>query len=286
MKNLLFITGFFCAISLLASCDFLGLNDNKTPLVKVFDKYLYAEDIRDIVPEGTSPADSAVKVSNFIDIWVKKQLLMKKAELYLDDQQKDVKQQLEDYRTSLLIYKYKELFLMQKLDTTIANKEIEEYYLQHAAEFKLTSNAVKGMYIKISKNNADVDKIKSWYRSKDPRDSVQLYEFCKANTNSLANFSDDWMYLSDIMNDIPTQINDQTEFLKTKKFLESEDDQYYYFLRIDQFRTDNDIAPLNFVKQNISSILLNRRKVLLLNELENTIYQNAINQGNLEFYYE
>ena len=59
-------------------------------LVKVYDKYLYQDDIAALVPEGTTPQDSALKVRSYVEVWVRKQLMIKKAELYLTDEQKDV----------------------------------------------------------------------------------------------------------------------------------------------------------------------------------------------------
>ena len=64
---------------LLTSCH----NDTpigaRVPVVKVYDKYLYQDDIEALVPEGTTPQDSALKVKNYVDVWVRKQLMIKKS---------------------------------------------------------------------------------------------------------------------------------------------------------------------------------------------------------------
>ena len=150
---------------------------SRIPVVKVYDKYLYQDDIEALVPEGTTPQDSALKVKSYVDVWVRKQLMVKKAELYLTDEQKDVERQLEDYRASLLIYKYKDKYLLENFDTTVTPREVEEYYRQHFDDFKLQRNAVKAFFVKIPLESNEIQHLKMLWISvqKKTRSSFWIF---------------------------------------------------------------------------------------------------------------
>ena len=53
---------------------------DEVKVARVFDKYLYLKDIRELVPAGTNKEDSVMLVKNFIDNWLKKNLVLQKAD--------------------------------------------------------------------------------------------------------------------------------------------------------------------------------------------------------------
>lgn len=283
MKNTKIVIFLFIAVAFF-SC--YKKKSGEKPVARVYDKVLYESDLREVVGNEINKQDSALKASNFIDLWVKKQLMIAKAELYLSEEQKDVEKQLEDYRNSLLMYKYKQKFIEQKLDTVIKNNEIDEYYLAHSLEFKLNNNAIKGLVVKVLKGNSEVSKIRNLIKSENQVDSAELYDYCKNNATKLDDFRNRWVYFKDVINQLDFTVENQADFLKTKKNIETEDADFYYFVKIEEYKLTGDIAPLDFMKNDIKNILLNKRKQLLINELEQNIYQNAVNEGNIEFFNE
>jgi hypothetical protein len=58
----------------------------------------------------------------------------------LTDEQKNFENEMEEYKSSLLIYNYEKEFIFQKLDTVVAEKEIEKYYESHPNDFQLKEN--------------------------------------------------------------------------------------------------------------------------------------------------
>ena len=88
-------------LSVILGCTSLENKSNEEPLARVNGNYLYPSDVNDIFPSNHSVEDSLVIMENFIDEWIKKQLLLEKADLNLTDEQKDVSKQVDDYRSSL-----------------------------------------------------------------------------------------------------------------------------------------------------------------------------------------
>ena len=70
-------------ISLISSCS--KKQDDKNAIARVYDVYLYEEDLKEILPENYSKEDSMLLVSNYINSWAQDQLLLQKAEINLDD---------------------------------------------------------------------------------------------------------------------------------------------------------------------------------------------------------
>jgi len=269
----------------LITCKNSDIHNGKTPLVKVGDKYLYQEDLKSILPEDCTPEDSTIKVNSYIDIWIKKQLLVQKAETYLTDEQEDIDMKVEDYKNSLLIHKYKQKFIEQKLDTNITQEEIEECYLLHYEDFKLTKPAFKGVFVKILKSDDNYSNIKIWCISNNPKDSAKLEEYCIEKAAKYQDFEGDWVYLGNVLQEAPFEIENQEEFLTRREFIETEDETFYYYLKIKEYKLVNEVSPLVFCTDNIKTIILNKREKLMIEDLETTIFQNSLNDGNLEYLY-
>ncbi len=66
------------------------------------------------IPAGITGADSIAMVRDFKERWIRNQLLLNKAELNLTDEEKNVEQQIENYRSSLLIYAYEQSYIRQQ----------------------------------------------------------------------------------------------------------------------------------------------------------------------------
>jgi hypothetical protein len=254
------------------------------PVARVLDKTLTAADMRGIFPEGVSTEDSIQIAKNYMEKWVRKQLLLNKAELNLTEDEKDVKEQIENYRSSLLIYKYEQSLLKQRLDTTIRNEEIEEYYNQNASNFLLNRDIVKSIYIKVPLSAPEIYKLRQWYRSDDSESIRSLEAYCFQYAETYDFFNESWVDFSGLLDKIPVQIGNPGNFLHYRQNLEASDSVYHYFVRIYDYALSGDPSPLELVKIEIEQIILNKRKIRLLNELETSIYNDAQNRGQFTLY--
>ena len=271
---------------LLASCGKETPTGTRVPIVKVYDKYLYQDDIEALVPEGTSPQDSALKVKNYVDVWVRKQLMIKKAELYLTDEQKDVERQLEDYRASLLIYKYQQKYLAENFDTTVTPNEIKEYYQQHQDDFKLQRNAVKAFFVKIPLESNDIPSLRVLLDYRSEKDSIRLMDFCRDHSLTYDNFGDEWITLAEASEKLPENIDENDDHVKSRRIITQPDEQFMYLLKIRDFLPAGHLEPFEMAQHRITEVLLKSKMAKGLNMLENELYQNAVGNGNLVEYFD
>ena len=75
---------FLIIILLTISCNNKGVDDNI--LARVYDKYLHASDVQATVPHGLTGKDSLIAAKNYINNWVKEQLLIEQAERNLTEE--------------------------------------------------------------------------------------------------------------------------------------------------------------------------------------------------------
>jgi hypothetical protein len=254
------------------------------PLARVYEKYLYTSDMNGMIPAGITGADSASVAKDFIEKWIRNQLLLGKAEINLSDADKNVEQQMDNYRSSLLIYAYQQSYLQQKLDTIVTIKEIEDYYNENKSNFVLVESLMKGVFIKVPVNAPELYKLRQWYRADDTESIKKLEGYCYTNAKVYDHFNEGWVNLNEVLRMMPNGTGDYENALRYRKYLEIKDKDYYYFLYVKEIAPEGTVSPFALVKNDIHYIILNKRKVRLINELEASIYSDAQNRGNFTIY--
>ncbi len=269
-RTFLHIIGFFL---LICSCE---KKEEKVPVAQVGDKFLYIEDVGQTLPKALSKADSVLWVNDFIENWIRKELVVLSAEQNLTFEQKDVHKELEEYKNSLLTYRYKKELMLQKMDTILSDEEIENYYQQNKQQFILNKNIVKAMYLKTPLEVSDPETIKNLSLENDPVKMAELDDYCIRYAKSYDRFNDKWVDIERILTQLPVEITNQERFLRRNKYMESKDTDYYYFICIRDFRLSGDQAPTEYVESQIKNLLLNQRKIRFLKQIEKDIYEEGV----------
>ena len=268
------------------SCKYLKQDDNekKDILAKAYDYYLYQGDLSGVVPQGASLEDSTEIVKNYIENWIRLKAVLHKAEKNLDEEKKNVSNQLEEYRNSLITYAYETELIRQKLDTLISDEEILSFYKNHPQNFELKDNIIKVIYLKLSKKSPKLDKIKEWYKSTNKKDREALEEYC--HQYAINYFLDDntWLLFDDLLKEIPIKTYDKEQFLQNNRNIEIEDSSLIYLVSIHGFMIKNSTSPLSFERKNIISMIINERKLKLIDEMEHQAYQDAKQSGDVKIY--
>lgn len=281
-----------CIISVISvisgSCSlFNGKETDEELVARVYNSYLYKSDICIFLPQGISYQDSISLSKSYMDNWIRQRLILHKAELNLTDKSRyiGIEKQLQDYRNSLINYAYKEELIRQKLDTVVNAKEIENYYTANLKNFELKDNIIKVIYVKVGKNSPGLNKVRKWYRAEDDEGKILLEEYC--HQFALNYFLDDnsWLLFDDLLKEVPINTyNNKEQFLKYNRFLEVEDSLNRYFVNIKDFKIKNSTSPIGFEEENIRNIILNQRKLKLIKEMEESVYQDALANNDFEIY--
>ncbi len=276
---------FFVSILLLSSCKLFKKNaDKKNAVARVYDVYLFPEDLSGIVPPGSSKQDSISITKNFVDNWVKQKIVLHKAEENLDNEKKDVEKQLTEYRNSLITYAYEKALIEQKLDTVVSQNEIENFYSNNQNNFELKDNIIRVIYLKLNKKSPKIEKARQWFKSDNTKDRTLLTEYC--HQYALNYFLDDntWLLFDDLLKEIPIKTYDKEQFLQNNRNIEIEDSLNYYLVSIKGFKVKNSVSPLSFEENNIRTMIINQRKLKLIEEMEHRAFENAKKKNDFEVY--
>lgn len=276
---LYFITAVF-----ISGCSYFKRGKSEDLVARTFDKYLYKKDLVDIVPKGTLARDSIRIIQNYVDNWVKQNLVIHQADKNLQKDQKNFEKQLEEYRNSLITFAYEKELVRQKLDTVVNDKQIETYYYQNQSNFQLKNNIVKVLYVKLTPKSPNISMVKNWCQSIRPKDRDLLTQYCQKNAINFYLDDEAWLQFDDLLKEIPIKTYDQESYLKNHHFIEFEDSAFIYLVNIAGFKMRESVSPLGFEKDKIRSIILNQRKMKLVGEMEKNVFEEALKEKDFEIY--
>ncbi|MBI2281649.1 MAG: hypothetical protein HYU68_13320 [Bacteroidetes bacterium] len=267
------------------SCNFFNKVEVEDDAVaRVKDVFLFNSAICDIIPKGASKEDSLLIANNYIQNWIKERLVLEKAELNLKDDQRDFDKQIEEYRNTLLIYSYENQLINEILDTNVSADESAAYYQENFQIFVLKNDIVKVRYLKVPKNAPNLKKIQKLYTSKDSVEVKKLKELAHQYAEQFHFNDDEWILLNEIKKEIPNSSNFTGNFLKHNKSIVEEDSLSMYFIYFIDYKLEQDISPLSFEMDNIKSMIINKRKLKLLHQVKNDLYEQALNNKDFEIY--
>jgi len=250
----------------------------------VYGYSLYESDLVDAVPAGLTTEDSTRRAESFINSWVREMLLLSKAQSNLPGQDKEMEKKLEAYRNSLIIYAYETELVHQKLDTVVTEEEIAKYYEEHAADFQLRDNIVRVIYVKVDNEAPNLPKVKNWVKSEKPADREELDKYCRQFATNYYLEDQSWLLFDDLLKEVPIQTYNRELFLQNNRFVEVADSSNTYFLNIKGFMTRNSQSPLAFEKENIRNIIINKRKLELIDRMHDDLYKEAVNNNSIKIY--
>ena len=286
MENFKYILLFTGLITLFLSCERPIYSDSETVLARVGEQYLYVSDMADNIPVEVNKSDSIQMINSLVDNWVRQELLLQHANSNLPDSLKDFAKQLKIYKNNLIIYEFKKRLVEQKLDNNVDQRQIEEYYNNHQKDFQLKENIVQFTYIKIPIQSEFVEQAQAFVKNIDDstinRSEVEL--FCQQHAISYFLNDEQWVPFNDLLRMVPIEAYNQEIYLKNNKMISFKDHPYWYIVNIRNFRIREDVSPLNFESGKIRNIILNQRKLQLLNNLDESIYQEASSQHQFDIY--
>ncbi len=276
---------------LVTSCDLIRMKDKpdaasgQEPIARVYDQYLYATDLDGIASSDMTPEDSTMRAQSFVDSWIRKQLLIHEASENIQFNEADIERKILDYRYSLMGYEYQSHYINENLDTDVSEEEIKAYYDENVDNFLLKQNIIRCKYVKLPVSAPRSERISGWLKSTKREDFEELNSYCLSFANAYQLDDSVWMEFDEVIKNSPmAEIPNKVQFLRNNRYFETSDDQFRYFLKIEEYKISDNVSPLEFVKDDIRNIILNKRKVTLAEQLEEKVYNEASENEQFEIY--
>ncbi|APY07516.1 peptidylprolyl isomerase [Winogradskyella sp. J14-2] len=267
------------------SCDFFKKSDSREPIARVNETYLYKEDIESLVPIGTSKEDSLVIVNSYINRWARQLLLMDGALLNLsEEKQEEFLKLVEQYKSDLYTKAYLEALVKKNIDTVVNPDEAEVFYQANKESFKLNDDLLQLRYISLPLNPIDFDTIKNRFKRYKPKDRRYL-DSISIQFKSYSLNDSIWVKFSQVVDKVPVVTQEsKDQLLKKSNFLQLKDSINLYLMHVNDIRKQNDYAPLEYVNKSIKQIVINKRKLELIKQLEKDITKDAIKNNKFQIY--
>jgi len=183
-----------------------------------------------------------------------------------------------------LIYDYEKQLVREKVDTVVSNRQLEEYYNTNLHAFSLEHPIVKALYIRIDKSNSTIPEIRRLINSNRDQDFELLLNTGQREADRFDFFNDEWVSFPLIMEKIPGNPDDLDEYLQRNRLLESEDTDFIHFLLIRDYLVSGEKAPIEYINDQIRGLVLSKRKLEYIEQIEKDVIQEALSQQQIEIY--
>ncbi|NCO62972.1 MAG: peptidyl-prolyl cis-trans isomerase [Flavobacteriales bacterium] len=283
MKNKAYI---LLLVLMVSSCTFFFKeSDDRIKVARVNDSYLYFDDIKDLVSKDATKEDSILVVQNFINRWATQQLFVDGAMLNLSEsQQESFNKLITQYKNDLYTKAYIEALVKRTIDTTVTDDEAKEFYEANKEIFKLNEELIKFRYVHVVENMIDFKSIEQKFKRFNPTDQKEL-DSISVQFKSYSLNDTIWIKVSQVIDKIPIMTTEnKNELLKKSNFVQLKDSLGVYLMQINEVLLRSETAPLEYVKPTIEQIVINKRKLELIKELEKDITKDAIKNKQFEIY--
>ena len=270
---------------LAGGCQWLYPDEEEQVLVaRAYDQTLSLEEITAQVPADLKGNDSALLAMSLIENWIEKQVILHNARQNLEERNAEIDRQVEEYRNDLLIYSYQSGLVNQKLDTSVTEQEIYDYYENNKDNFELKDYIVKVNYVQLDTNAPGLDRVKGWMESNEEEAFLNLEDYC--HQFSVNYFLDEttWLYFDDLAGEIQFTETDKVELINRKDVIEIEQSGSIFLVQFKDYRLKDSISPLALERDNIKTIILNQRKQELISRMERDLYNRAQEKQEFEIY--
>ena len=267
---------------LICSCD-LPTNEESNAVARVGEDFLFVSDIEDQI--GPNGSDSIQITRRTINEWAEELLYLKKAEINLSSREKKGLEELvSTYRNDLYVKTYKDKAIQSQLDSIVEKEEIESYFEQNKLNFKTNKDLLRGRYVRVRNENYNLRSIRKSIRRFNEDDKVFLDSIALQFTTYSLNDSI-WVQASQFFNRLPSITERRYKnFLKNDTFFELQDSLEVYLVVVEEVVLRNDLAPLDYVAPTLKQILINKRKLELMRQLDREIIEEGLRQNIYEVY--
>jgi|GEM_PF-1106083 len=270
-------------LCLLAACS--GGPDRGELVARSGEATLYENDLKKAVPPGLSGKDSLLFLQGYITRWTQEQIMYQLALENMPDEEARIDQEVQQYKRSLMIFAYENELLRKKLDTSVTARETEAYFNEHQNDFALRQSIARYHLMIFPEGSKGSDKIlKLFAENTNENNLAELTRFC-SSTAYQCSFDDNWVGLEELKMQVkPLGTWLETNNLASGRVYRFNDSTLTYALKIRELKINKDIPPLDFVKNEIREIILNKRKTVLLNTIRTDIFTEAEKKKTTEIY--
>jgi len=252
-------------------------------LAKVHNQTLYLSEMDGMFPDNATAQDSQVIIEAYTFRWIQEALLLHEAERNIP-KDLNIDQLVRDYRASLIRNSYENMLMEQFLESNITQEELLEFYEENKKQYQLETPIIRCNFVKVPLPVPNAGQLRDLWNSTAPEDDTLLLAY--ANNYAEAHILEDstWHRVEDIAKELPEGTL-TTGNISSRRDLSLRDNEYQYYLRIFELKNRKEIAPFSFIEEQARKVILRKRRMELLEEKKQDMYEIELRKGNIETYF-
>lgn len=276
------ILSLFAAMSLV-SCDLVTsfIHDDEV-VARVGKERLYLSELSRYIPDDATQEDSTNLAMQYITSWARDLLYLNLADDQLSKDELDVTKELEEYRRSLLKFRYEQSYVNDRLDTLITEEQVERYFKEHEDQFRLERPVLKVRFLDIMADSPNAELIIKHMCSSDYKEVAIADSLAYSSAFRYFDKSDEWLDAAVLAREFGMDWSSMLSGLKDSFIRTEEDGRLRAAFVVDIKRTGT--APVEYARMRIRDIILSDRKHELLNNLERDLLKDAMEKKMLVIY--
>lgn len=289
MKIIALLSGLAAGILLLLSgCSPVEDPPEKNDklLARAYNKTLYLSEVRPLIPADAGPEDSLLRLNALVEQWLRDALLMHEAEKNIP-KDLNIDKLVRDYRSSLILHNYEKILVENLLDSIVTEEEIRGYFGKNESQFELQAPILRCYLIQFPMGLPEETQIRSWWNS-FPQDSSAvkgIKDFAIENATTILLKDSIWYRKERVLALFPEGSANESD-LRAGKDLEFQEEGFQVWCKVLETRPENQLPPLSFVEPQIRRLILHQRKLKLLHDTKEQIYDQEIRRNNVKVYIE
>ena len=253
-------------------------------VARVGEHRLMRSELAAYIPAGVSSEDSLALAQSYIKSWAEDLIFLDMAEKHLSAEEKDVTKDLEDYRRTLLKYRYEDRYINDRLDTLISDEEVRNYYRAHMDKFLVDRPLLKVRYMIIPADSRSLKTIKELMSSDDAMDAIAADSLAFTAALRYVDSSDAWMDAIILARELGTDEVSMMSALRNRTIEFKGDDGLLRVAYVVDMVQKGSPAPLDYCEERIKDVLLSARKHELVGGLERDLLNDALAKGKFVIY--
>ena len=269
-------------------------------VASAYGEVLTWDSLASLVPDDLDLEDSAAFAERVLDRWMRERVMLAQARTQLQQERSSLEQALEAYRRSLLINTYETRYVESRLDTEVGDEEIKTYYEGHPELFTLHDHAVRVLYLHLPDPKAaaearganwskkdqrdwegEVKRVNAWLAAADSTSIPELERWCIERGAMHHVDHEAWWSVSELLDEVPLSLYRVEDQIQRTTPLSFSDQNRLYFVRFLDHGLKGKTAPLDVARDQITELVLQRRRQQLLDALRDTLFQQAWAEGDL-----
>lgn len=268
-----------------SSCRFVSyiIHDDDV-VAKVGKHKLYRVEVESVIPAGTPAEDSLALAAQYIRSWASDYIFDDAAAAGLSKKDLDLGVQLEQYRRSLVKYRYEQMFVSERLDTVVSPIEVQAYYDEHQDRFILSYPIVKARYVRMSGDSPSFPEVRKLISSDSDEDLAAMEELAATAAERYTDFGGRWLDITELADEFGVDYGTLLALMSHSTISYVADDGMLEYAYVVDYIRAGAIPPVGYCESRIKESIIASRRQELTERLERDLLEDARARGIYEIY--